>query len=81
MIFISPVSSERRILCRIKRYKDGLNRLNPYYEMYLEEANGTRLFLLSAKKQGKTKTSAYIISTKRLVNVKDQKEGMVGKVR
>ncbi|KAL1918023.1 uncharacterized protein VTP21DRAFT_3289 [Calcarisporiella thermophila] len=60
-----PVPQNFRVQCRIVRRKEGFERFSPSYELYLEEGESTKLFLLSAKRRKKKQSSYYLITTQR----------------
>lgn len=82
-----PVPIGDRVLCRIIRRKDGVRKLYPRYELYLEptrdEETGLMsgsVFLMSATKRRRTGPSHYTITLTRGQRV-GGKEDVVGKVR
>ncbi|RKP11832.1 C-terminal domain of brain tubby protein [Piptocephalis cylindrospora] len=82
-----PVPIGDRVLCRIIRRKDGVRKLYPRYELYLEptrdEETGLMsgsVFLMSATKRRRTGPSHYTITLTRGQRV-GGREDIVGKVR
>ncbi|KAI8848305.1 hypothetical protein BC829DRAFT_443827 [Chytridium lagenaria] len=57
-----------------------MEKLYPQYELYIEDENEAKVFILAARKRKKSHTSNYIISTSRIKSTKS-KEQIVGKVR
>ncbi|KAI9014152.1 hypothetical protein DFJ74DRAFT_681522 [Hyaloraphidium curvatum] len=57
-----------------------MEKFYPSYEMYIEEPDDTRTFVLAARKRKKSKSSNYIITTSRITSAK-RKEDVVAKVR
>ncbi|CAO3622629.1 unnamed protein product [Cunninghamella echinulata] len=58
-----PAALNTRVTCRICRYRDGFDKLQPQYKLYIEHlATGEIHPVLSAKKQRKSQTSYYTIT-------------------
>jgi len=73
----TPLPSGLTLQCYINRYKEGVRKLYPKYELYLKENDE---FLLAAKKRPHNKTSNYIISMEKDEVEKDS-SGYLGKLR
>ncbi|CAO3646541.1 unnamed protein product [Cunninghamella blakesleeana] len=83
-----PAALNTRVTCRICRFRDGFDKLNPQYKLYIEHlASGELHHVLTAKKQRKSQTSYYTITGN--VHIVDQnqpgalstEEFTLGKVR
>ncbi|KAJ3163615.1 hypothetical protein HDU86_000198 [Geranomyces michiganensis] len=77
---LKPIPMGQKLLCRIVRRKDGVEKLYPRYELYIEDPDTSHVFLLSARKKKKSSSSYYVITTTRFAG-KDDKDVMVAKVR
>ncbi|KAJ3180959.1 hypothetical protein HDU87_001607 [Geranomyces variabilis] len=77
---LKPIPMGQKLLCRIVRRKDGVEKLYPRYELYIEDPDNSHVFLLSARKKKKSSSSYYVITTTRLTG-RDDSDGMVAKVR
>lgn len=66
--------------CKIVRRKEGMAKFYPSYEMFIEEPDDTKTFVLAARKRKKSRSSNYIISTSRIGSAKN-KDDIVAKVR
>ncbi|KAI9100459.1 tubby protein-like protein [Phlyctochytrium arcticum] len=75
-----PIPMGQKVLCEIRRRRDGLDKLSPRYELYIEESDDNKVFVLSAQKRRKSSTSHYKISKTRFPG-KDDKEHVVASVR
>jgi hypothetical protein len=73
-----PIPQGNKVQCRIFRHREGVDKLYPSYEVFLEFGN-QQIFLMSARKKKKSKNSLYHIYSKRLSVV--GKEHLLGKVR
>ncbi|KAI8903897.1 hypothetical protein DFJ77DRAFT_187609 [Powellomyces hirtus] len=71
----------QKLLCRIIRRKDGVEKLYPRYELYIEDPDNSHVFLLSARKRKKSSSSYYVITTIRFAGKADDKASVVAKVR
>lgn len=80
-VLFSAIPQGRRVLCKIIRRKDGLEKFYPSYEMYIEEPDDTKTFILAARKRKKSKSSNYVITTTRMNSKKKREEDVVAKVR
>lgn len=76
-----PVPLGQRIQCKIIRRKNSsIGSLYPQYELYLEGSNGSRFFLMSARRKKKTKGATYLISLNRFEDGEFD-DRIVGKVK
>ncbi|OAD73645.1 tubby transcription factor, C-terminal [Phycomyces blakesleeanus NRRL 1555(-)] len=58
-----PAALNTRLTCRICRYRDGLDKLSPQYQLFLENVDtGEMQYVLTARKKRKTQTSYYTIT-------------------
>ncbi|KAJ3342450.1 hypothetical protein HDU93_002208 [Gonapodya sp. JEL0774] len=64
----------------IMKHKDGIEKLYPSYELFVEEPDESLTFILAARKRKKSKSSNYVITTTRITSSKS-KENVVAKVR
>lgn len=64
----------------IRRRESGVEKIYPYYEVYLEDPVHGLVFLMSARKRKKSKSSNYVISLDKIPDTK-AKVKAVGKVR
>jgi len=77
---LRPTPLGRRVLCRIIRSREGIDKFYPKYELFLERPGDENTeFLLSARKTQSNGGSTYIISTNRS-GVADA-SGIIGYVR
>lgn len=61
---LEPAAQGVHFKCRITRDKKGMDRgLYPTYYLHLDKGNGSKIFLLAARKRKKSRTSNYLIST------------------
>ncbi|TPX42559.1 hypothetical protein SeMB42_g05080 [Synchytrium endobioticum] len=72
-ILTNPLPQGQKLLCKIIRHKEGVEKMYPSYEVFIESdpasLNGgpnSRTFLMAARKRKKSKTSNYIITSTRL---------------
>ncbi|KAJ3130349.1 hypothetical protein HK098_002578 [Nowakowskiella sp. JEL0407] len=73
-----PVPQGPPIYCYVTRRKEGVDKLYPQYDFYIEEpGGGLPTFIMSARKRKKSSSSCYIISTLPL----DDEKSVIGKVR
>ncbi|KAJ3132263.1 hypothetical protein HDU90_007455 [Geranomyces variabilis] len=77
---LKPIPMGQKLLCRIVRRKDGVEKLYPRYELYIEDPDNSHVFLLSARKKKKSSSSYYVITTTRFTG-RDDSDVMVAKVR
>ncbi|KAJ3333980.1 hypothetical protein HDU76_000112 [Blyttiomyces sp. JEL0837] len=78
---LKPVPHGTELKCRIIRRKEGVEKLYPQYEMFVEpEDGGGKIFAMAARKRKKSKSSNYVISTTRITSTK-VKDRVVGKLR
>ncbi|KAJ3193839.1 hypothetical protein HK101_004008 [Irineochytrium annulatum] len=77
---LKPIPQGRKLECKIIRRKEGLEKLYPQYELYIEEEDDSKVFLLAARKRKKTKLSNYVITSTRVTSSRS-KDSIVGKVR
>ncbi|KAJ3271793.1 hypothetical protein HK104_004626, partial [Borealophlyctis nickersoniae] len=79
---LNPIPQGQKLQCKIMRLKDGLDKLNPRYELYIsnrvDEAVNPKQFILAAKKIKSSKSSHYVISTVSNFSAKSR-EGVAGK--
>ncbi|CDH59517.1 tubby protein homolog [Lichtheimia corymbifera JMRC:FSU:9682] len=58
-----PAALNTRIACRICRYRDGLDKLNPQYQLLIEHIpSGDLHHVMTARKKRKSQTSYYTIT-------------------
>ncbi len=76
----SAVPAGQKVYCRILRHCEGLDKLYPNYEVYLEAKDGRKVFLMSARKRKKSKNTNYMISMEPICSP-GVKTGILGKVR
>ncbi|KXS20334.1 Tub-domain-containing protein [Gonapodya prolifera JEL478] len=77
---MNPVPQGKKVLCKIVRHKEGIERIYPSYELFIEEPDESLTFVLAARKRKKSKSSNYVITTTRITSTK-AKENVVAKVR
>ncbi|TPX63290.1 hypothetical protein SpCBS45565_g06711 [Spizellomyces sp. 'palustris'] len=77
---LKPIPMGQKLQCKIIRRKEGIDKLYPKYELYIEESEESQVFILSARKRKKSSSSHYIISTTRFPSKRD-KDHIVGSVR
>ncbi|KAJ3108004.1 hypothetical protein HDU97_002584 [Phlyctochytrium planicorne] len=75
-----PLPQGQKLECKIVRRKEGMEKLYPQYELYIEEEDETKVFILAARKRKKSHPSNYIITTTRSKTAKSKDE-IVGNVR
>ncbi|TPX30731.1 hypothetical protein SmJEL517_g05775 [Synchytrium microbalum] len=88
-ILTKPLPQGQKLLCKIIRHKEGVEKLYPSYEVFIEDpADTSKTFLMAARKRKKSRTSNYIITSTRLPvgnkkekDAKDYKRDVIGKVR
>ncbi|KAI8801650.1 protein king tubby 1 [Cladochytrium replicatum] len=76
-----PIAQGPKVLCEIIRRKEGVDKLHPQYELFTEEPDGSRNFVLAARKRKKSKSSLYDISTASINDEARFLENVVGKVK
>jgi len=82
LLKLSPIPQGQKLQCKIVRKKDGVEKLFPKYELFAEDPDSSeKIFLLSARKRKKTKSSNYIISSLRHSNPSNEKSNILAKVR
>ncbi|RUS19378.1 tubby C-terminal-like domain-containing protein [Endogone sp. FLAS-F59071] len=60
---MKPIPYGTKVLCRIARRRDGVDKLYPRYDLFVEDVRTTtRTLLMSARKRKKSQTSHYVIS-------------------
>ncbi|RUP06154.1 Tub family-domain-containing protein [Jimgerdemannia flammicorona] len=58
-----PIPYGTKVLCQITRRRDGVDKLYPRYDMFIEDARlHTRTLMMSARKRKKSQTSHYVVS-------------------
>ncbi|KAI9319007.1 hypothetical protein BX666DRAFT_1846140, partial [Dichotomocladium elegans] len=58
-----PAALNTRVACRICRYRDGLDKLNPQYQLHIEYIPTGELYhVMTARKKRKSQTSYYTIT-------------------
>ena len=57
-----PADLSVRFTCRIQRHRDGMDRLNPYYQLYFQNLVTNEVqWIFTANKKRKSQTSYYTI--------------------
>jgi tubby and related proteins len=57
-----PADLNVRFTCRIQRHRDGMDRLNPYYQLYIQNLVTNEVqWIFTANKKRKSQTSYYTI--------------------
>jgi hypothetical protein len=77
---LRPVPQGQELKCKIIRRKEGVEKLYPQYELYIEEDDNSMVFILAARKRKKSASSHYIISTTRITSA-SVKDNIVGSVK
>jgi hypothetical protein len=83
--FRRSVPQGQEIKCKIIRKKEGMDKMYPQYELFIEDGinEDAKYFALSARKRKRSKNSSYVISTAR-IGIMDKalwENNVIGKVR